>query len=88
MNCESCGGVTKVVDSRKEGEAVIRRRECSDCGERFTTSEARVQVRLKQHSRIPPKFTHNRDQLQLNNEARRKLEERRDLAEAEELFLR
>lgn len=42
MKCPSCGFTEdKVVDSRttKEGEAIRRRRECLDCGNRFTTYE-------------------------------------------------
>jgi len=42
MKCPSCGNVeTKVVDSRlsKEGDVTRRRRECLQCGERFTTHE-------------------------------------------------
>jgi transcriptional repressor NrdR len=43
MNCPRCGKDNdRVVDSRavREGSAVRRRRECLDCGERFTTYEA------------------------------------------------
>ncbi len=42
MHCPFCRGVdTKVVDSRdtQEGAAIRRRRECIDCGQRFTTFE-------------------------------------------------
>lgn len=42
MRCPFCGAHdTKVVDSRLsgEGDQVRRRRECVDCGERFTTYE-------------------------------------------------
>jgi transcriptional repressor NrdR len=47
MRCPRCGkDDDKVVDSRavREGKAVRRRRECSACGERYTTYEA-VEVR-------------------------------------------
>lgn len=43
MHCPFCSTVdTKVIDSRlvAEGDSVRRRRECVDCGERFTTFEA------------------------------------------------
>lgn len=43
MKCPRCGhDDDKVVESRvvREGRAVRRRRECIDCGERFTTYEA------------------------------------------------
>jgi transcriptional repressor NrdR len=42
MKCPYCGHLgDKVVDSResKEGEAIRRRRECLDCGKRFTSYE-------------------------------------------------
>jgi transcriptional repressor NrdR len=42
MDCPSCDAdATKVVDSRptEGGSAVRRRRECDDCGTRFTTYE-------------------------------------------------
>lgn len=43
MKCPRCGMENdKVVDSRavRDGRAVRRRRECLDCGERYTTYEA------------------------------------------------
>ena len=43
MRCPFCGAQdTRVIDSRlsQEGDQVRRRRECSDCKERFTTYEA------------------------------------------------
>lgn len=42
MKCPFCGHLEdKVVDSResKEGEAIRRRRQCLDCGRRFTSYE-------------------------------------------------
>jgi transcriptional repressor NrdR len=42
VNCPYCGfDSTRVVDSRltEPGDAIRRRRECSGCGERFTTYE-------------------------------------------------
>ena len=46
MRCPKCSFIgDKVVDSRtaKEGAAVRRRRECLDCGYRFTTYEEVIQ---------------------------------------------
>ena len=43
MHCPFCGADdTRVIDSRlvSEGDQVRRRRECSDCAERFTTYES------------------------------------------------
>jgi transcriptional repressor NrdR len=41
VHCPFCSGATRVVDSRlsEPGDAVRRRRECEQCGERFTTYE-------------------------------------------------
>lgn len=42
MKCPSCGSMgTRVIDSRltKDGGAIRRRRECENCGRRFTTYE-------------------------------------------------
>lgn len=42
MKCPFCAhGENKVIDSRisKDGDAIRRRRECLDCGKRFTTYE-------------------------------------------------
>lgn len=46
MRCPKCGSDrSSVVDSRGEARAIRRRRECQDCGFRFTTFE-RVEVSL------------------------------------------
>ena len=42
MRCPKCGGLEdKVIDSRssREGATIRRRRECAQCGHRFTTYE-------------------------------------------------
>src|SRR5687768_15647192 len=44
MRCPYCGhSDTKVTDSREADDGIRRRRECLDCGRRFTTYE-RVQA--------------------------------------------
>ena len=41
MKCPYCGSVdSKVLDSRHADDRIKRRRECEDCGRRFTTFEA------------------------------------------------
>jgi transcriptional regulator NrdR family protein len=41
MQCMKCGSEKdRVVDSRLQGGDVWRRRECRDCGERWTTVES------------------------------------------------
>lgn len=50
MHCPFCNAEdTKVVDSRlaDDGSSVRRRRECTECGERFTTYET-AQLRMPQ----------------------------------------
>ena len=47
MQCPNCGFVeSKVVDSRssEDGLAIRRRRECLECGTRFTTYERREEI--------------------------------------------
>lgn len=67
MNCPSCNSEdTKVIDSRltSAGQAVRRRRECSECEFRFTTFErvqnANLMVRKKDKTVEP----YDREKLQ------------------------
>lgn len=59
MRCPACrGGETKVVDSRiSHSSEIRRRRECLDCGKRFTTYEriekAPLRVVKKDGTRVP-----------------------------------
>jgi transcriptional repressor NrdR len=49
MRCPKCTSIEdKVIDSRisKEGTAIRRRRECLECGHRFTTTESLVREGL------------------------------------------
>jgi Zn ribbon nucleic-acid-binding protein len=39
MTCPNCNGKTKVVDSRTDEDSTERRRECVECGYRFSTVE-------------------------------------------------
>jgi transcriptional repressor NrdR len=39
MKCIYCEADTKVIETRETSEATRRRRECTECGERFTTYE-------------------------------------------------
>ena len=60
MHCSKCGSLEdKVIDSRlsKDGRAIRRRRECLNCGHRFTTYEEveRTELRvLKRDGRSEP----------------------------------
>ena len=53
MDCPACARPTHVLESRRadDGAAIRRRRECTDCGHRFTTYERRraepLQVRKR-----------------------------------------
>ena len=47
MKCPFCGGNdSRVIDTRDVGEGIRRRRECQDCGQRFTTYERVAKVNL------------------------------------------
>lgn len=47
MRCPFCGGTnSRVIDTREVGEGIRRRRECQDCGQRFTTYERVAKVNL------------------------------------------
>jgi transcriptional repressor NrdR len=47
MRCPYCSKEdSKVIDTRESEEAIRRRRECLDCGHRFTTYEAIERARL------------------------------------------
>jgi transcriptional repressor NrdR len=61
VRCPACSGLeNKVVDSRTadDGGAIRRRRECLDCGRRFTTYE-----RLEEASLVVLKRTGQREQF-------------------------
>jgi transcriptional repressor NrdR len=59
MHCPRCGSPSHVLETRSadDGAAVRRRRECSKCGERFTTFERiaveRLYVRKRDDRRQP-----------------------------------
>jgi len=58
MNCPFCASTnSRVIDTRSAEGGIRRRRECEDCGRRFTTYERVVPLRLmviKQDSRREP----------------------------------
>ena len=65
MKCPFCSNMeNKVIDSRlsKDGQTIRRRRECNDCGKRFTTYERIEEVMpnvVKADGRREP-FDHNK----------------------------
>ncbi len=66
MRCPECGFLEdKVVDSRttKEGEAIRRRRECLECGKRFTTYEYIERVPLMVIKKDGRREAYNREKL-------------------------
>jgi transcriptional repressor NrdR len=66
MKCPECGYLEdKVVDSRttKEGEAIRRRRECLECGKRFTTYEYIERVPLMVIKKDGRREAYNREKL-------------------------
>lgn len=47
MKCPYCvQGHSKVIDTREVGDAIRRRRECLECGQRFTTYERVASINL------------------------------------------
>jgi len=47
MKCPFCGFAdSKVIDSRPADDSIRRRRECTDCGKRFTTYETIERIPL------------------------------------------
>src|SRR5687767_8610418 len=65
MDCPSCSASTRVLESRPAdgGEAVRRRRECSECGRRFTTLEERLPDKLWVVKRSGVKERFDREKL-------------------------
>ncbi len=39
MTCPMCDGSTKIIDTRKNSDHVVRYRRCSSCGYKFPTIE-------------------------------------------------
>jgi len=47
MKCPFCGSTdSRVIDTREVGDAIRRRRECQECGQRYTTYERVARVTL------------------------------------------
>ena len=66
MRCAKCGNINdKVIDSRetKDGLSVRRRRECIDCGHRFTTYEHLEHGDMRGVKRDGIREPFNRDKL-------------------------
>jgi transcriptional repressor NrdR len=64
MRCPYCqDGDSRVVDTRKVGNAVRRRRECLRCGQRFTTYERLARVSLFVVKRDGRREPFDRDKL-------------------------
>ena len=66
MKCPFCGYYeTKVIDSRPtdEGQAIRRRRECSNCNKRFTTYEKIEQIILIVVKKDGTRQSYNRNKL-------------------------
>lgn len=67
MRCLYCGNMeSKVVDSRsaEDGMAIRRRRECLNCGKRFTTYEKIESVPIIVIKKDGSRQTYDRDKLQ------------------------
>ncbi len=67
MKCSSCGfDNTKVVDSRvsENGSSIRRRRECEECGFRFTTFEKSQTNSLMVHKKDGSTEAYDREKLE------------------------
>lgn len=67
MKCSSCGfDNTKVVDSRvsESGTSIRRRRECEECGFRFTTFEKSQTNSLMVHKKDGSTEAYDREKLE------------------------
>lgn len=70
MLCSVCGGKTAVVDSRPQEDEVTRRRECRECGHRFTT----IEIDMDLYERItPPDYDTIRSKVDRSLEEARRL---------------
>lgn len=64
MRCPKCGSEdSKVIESRDAGSAVRRRRECLDCGNRFTTYERIERPNIAVNKRDGRKVLFDRQKL-------------------------
>lgn len=66
MRCPSCGDeANRVIDTRlsREGEEIRRRRECEECGRRFTTRERIERALPKIIKRDERREDYSRDKL-------------------------
>ncbi|EHK01959.1 transcriptional regulator NrdR [Candidatus Haloredivivus sp. G17] len=64
MKCIYCeNGDTKVVDTRESDARVRRRRECKECGERFTTYEEVESLNIKVEKSDETVETFNEDKI-------------------------
>lgn len=72
MHCPFCGDEeNKVIDTRlaKDGEEIRRRRECEECGRRFTTRERLETVLLRVIKHDARREDYDRDKLRAGIEA-------------------
>ena len=47
MTCPVCNGDTKVIDSRKNSDHIVRYRKCKKCGYRFRTLETDEDIYIR-----------------------------------------
>ena len=47
MDCQECGGLTRVIELKTRGAEVRRYRVCSKCGHKFVTIERPLSFALK-----------------------------------------
>ena len=66
MKCQYCQSEnSKVVDKRSTGDAIRRRRECLDCGKRYTTYERRDEAPIMVIKKDGHRVMFDRDKVRL-----------------------
>jgi len=64
MECPFCGSLnSRVIDTRSAEGGIRRRRECEDCGRRFTTYERVAPLRLRVAKRDGRRESFDRDKI-------------------------
>lgn len=82
MDCPHCGSKTRVVDSRPIESGIFRRRRCHHCDTRFSTKETVLRVvKPTELLTVEQEVEQILNKNQRLTNARRELQERRELAD-------
>ena len=53
LTCPTCSGVLRLLYTRQRSSYITRRRQCTSCGERFTTAERIVGTKKEKSVAVP-----------------------------------